>query len=176
MRAMKDLKWGMDRGELEDSPLHRGVMEEFLEEDDWAGTYDHKKGPVEARCKEKLSWEEGTASTQIQKQKGIWWIEVTGKSQLSHRIAHELEMYARTTLCRAWWHIMILLSVIGSVSVSLGCVTTKHQISLTSKNIHNISCSYRGVTVLSYARLGWAPDFRLWVWVFPGMSPGVVFS
>ena len=34
MRAMKDLKWGMDRGELEDSPLHRGVMEEFLEEDD----------------------------------------------------------------------------------------------------------------------------------------------
>lgn len=150
MRAMRTWNGAVDTGELEDSPLNRGVMEEFSEEeDDWAGTYDHKKGPVEARCKEKLSWEEGTASAQIQKQKGIWWIEVPGRSQQSHRIAHELETYARTASRRAWWHIMILLSVIGSVSVSLVCVTTKHQISLLSKNIHNISFSYRGVTDLS---------------------------
>lgn len=82
MRAMRTWSGAVDRGELEDAPLHRGVMAEFFEEEDnWAETYDHKKGLVKARRREKLPREEGTASAQIQKQKGIWWIEVTGRSQ-----------------------------------------------------------------------------------------------
>lgn len=63
---------GQDTGELEDSPLNRGVMEEFSEEeDDWSWTYGHKKGQLRQDVRKSFPGEEQQAY-QIQKQKGIW--------------------------------------------------------------------------------------------------------